>query len=86
MSGIGAERIAELDKYTGELLNLVPDAVKSYGALSKAAQTPGALDREIKELIASPRAAMAAPPIAAAGRCRSPLLRHGADGLWHSRR
>ena len=52
MSGTGAERIAELDKYSLELLHLVPDAVKSYGALSKAAQTPGALDRKTKELIA----------------------------------
>jgi len=52
MSGSGAERIAELDRYSRELLHLVPDAVKSYGALSKAAQTPGALNHKTKELIA----------------------------------
>jgi len=52
MSGSGADRIAELDRYSRELLHLVPDAVKSYGALSKAAQTPGALDHKTKELIA----------------------------------
>lgn len=52
MSGPGAERIAELDRYSRELLHLVPDAVKSYGALGKAAQTPGALDHKTKELIA----------------------------------
>ncbi len=35
-----ADRIAELDKATLELRELVPDAVNAFGALSKAAQTP----------------------------------------------
>ena len=47
-----AERIAGLDAYSKELHALVPDAVGAYGALSRAAQKPGALDRKSKELIA----------------------------------
>jgi AhpD family alkylhydroperoxidase len=52
MSGKYAERIAEMDAYVGQLLKLVPESVKAYGGLSKAAQTPGALDTKTKELIA----------------------------------
>lgn len=47
-----SERIAETDAYVGQLLKMVPDSVKAYGGLSKAAQTPGALDHKTKELIA----------------------------------
>jgi len=52
MSGKYAERIAEVDGHVGQLLKLVPESVKAYGGLSKAAQTPGALDAKTTELIA----------------------------------
>jgi AhpD family alkylhydroperoxidase len=52
MTGKFAERIADVDGYVGQLLQLVPDSVKAYGGLSKAAQAPGALDHKTKELIA----------------------------------
>lgn len=52
MSGKFAERIAGVDSYVGQLLQMVPDSVKAYGGLSKAAQSPGALDTKTKELIA----------------------------------
>ena len=52
MSGKFADRIAGVDSYVGELRQMVPDSVKAYGGLSKAAQTPGALDHKTKELIA----------------------------------
>lgn len=41
------ERVAELDEYYRELRGLVPDAM-----MTKAAQTPGALDQKTKELLA----------------------------------
>jgi AhpD family alkylhydroperoxidase len=52
MTGKFADRIAGVDGYVGQLLQMVPDSVKSYGALSKSAQVPGALDAKTKELIA----------------------------------
>jgi AhpD family alkylhydroperoxidase len=52
MSGKFVDRIAGVDSYVGELRQMVPDSVKAYGGLSKAAQTPGALDHKTKELIA----------------------------------
>lgn len=52
MSGKFADRIAETDAYVSQLLHLVPDSVKAYGSVSKAAQVPGALDHKTKELIA----------------------------------
>ncbi len=52
MTGTFSSRIAETDAYVGQLLQLVPDAVKAYGGLSKTAQVPGALDHKTKELIA----------------------------------
>ncbi len=45
-------RIAEVDEYALKLRDLVPDTMKAFGALSRAAQTPGALDAKTKELIA----------------------------------
>jgi AhpD family alkylhydroperoxidase len=45
-------RIAELDEYAIELRKLIPDTVAAFGALSKAAQAPGELDKKTKELIA----------------------------------
>lgn len=52
MTGKAADRIAGVDAYVGQLLQMVPDAVKAYGSLSKTAQVPGALDHRTKELIA----------------------------------
>lgn len=52
MSGKATDRIAGIDAYVGQLLQMVPDSVKAYGGLSKAAQIPGALDHKTKELIA----------------------------------
>jgi AhpD family alkylhydroperoxidase len=52
MTGKAADRIAGVDAYVGQLLQMVPDAVKAYGSLSKTAQVPGALDHKTKELIA----------------------------------
>lgn len=52
MSGEYADRIAGVDAYVRDLLEMVPDTVKAYGGLSKAAQVPGALDHKTKELIA----------------------------------
>lgn len=45
-------RIAEVDEYALKLRELIPDTMKGFGGLSKAAQTPGALDAATKELIA----------------------------------
>ena len=52
MSEKSADRIANVDAYVSQLLEMVPESVKAYGRLSKAAQTPGALDTKTKELIA----------------------------------
>lgn len=54
-------RIAEVDEYAIKLRDLIPDTISGFGALSKAAQTPGALDRKTKEIVAV--------AIAVAGRC-----------------
>lgn len=45
-------RIAEIDEYALKLRDLIPDTMKAFGGLSKAAQTPGALDAKTKELLA----------------------------------
>jgi AhpD family alkylhydroperoxidase len=52
MSGSSRERVAELDKYSRELVQLVPDAIKAFGTLSREAQKAGDLDHKAKELIA----------------------------------
>jgi AhpD family alkylhydroperoxidase len=52
MAGKFADRIADVDAHVGQLLDMVPEPVKAYGRLSKAAQQPGALDTKTKELIA----------------------------------
>ena len=38
--------------YTGELRRAVPGVMQGFGALAKAATTPGAVDAKTKELIA----------------------------------
>jgi AhpD family alkylhydroperoxidase len=52
MSGSATDRIADIDAHVAKLLELIPEPVKIYGRLSKAAQLPGALDHKTKELIA----------------------------------
>jgi AhpD family alkylhydroperoxidase len=47
-----SETIREVDAYAIELRALIPDTLQAFGGLSRAAQTPGALDRKVKELIA----------------------------------
>jgi AhpD family alkylhydroperoxidase len=45
-------RIAEVDEYALKLRALIPDTMNAFGALTRAAQKPGALDAKTKELIA----------------------------------
>lgn len=45
-------RIAEIDEYSIELRKLIPEAVSAFGALSRAAQATGSLDKKTKELLA----------------------------------
>ena len=62
------EIIGEVDEYAIELRKLIPDTLTGFGALSRAAQTPGALDRKTKELIAL--------AIAVSGRCEACIGYH----------
>ncbi len=55
------EIIKDVDAYALELRALIPDTLKAFGEMSRAAQKPGALDRKTKELIAL--------AIAVSGRC-----------------
>jgi AhpD family alkylhydroperoxidase len=52
MSGRFSESIREVDAYAIELRGLIPDTLQAFGGLARAAQTPGVLDRKVKELIA----------------------------------
>lgn len=52
MPGKFTDRIAEVDASAAQLRQLIPDTVKAFGQLSRAAQTAGALDVKTKELIA----------------------------------
>lgn len=45
-------RRREIDAYALELKKLIPEVTAGFAALSRAAQTPGALDGKTKELIA----------------------------------
>lgn len=45
-------RIHDIDEYALKLRDLIPETMKAYGALGRAAQTQGALDPKTKELIA----------------------------------
>ena len=73
MTGTFSGRIAETDAYVGQLLQLVPDAVKAYGGLSKAAQVNGALDHKTKELIAL--------AISVATRCEGCIAYHARNSV-----
>jgi len=44
--------IKETDACAGELRKLIPGAFTAFGALSRTAQAPGALDAKTKELLA----------------------------------
>ncbi|HEX9171965.1 MAG TPA: carboxymuconolactone decarboxylase family protein [Telluria sp.] len=47
-----AELTASVSKQLGELRNDIPEVMKGFGDLAKAATRDGALDRKTKELIA----------------------------------
>ena len=44
--------ITRIGAYTGELRRAVPSVMQGFGALSKAATAPGAIDPKTKELVA----------------------------------
>lgn len=62
------EIIKDVDAYAIKLKALIPDVLAGFGALSRAAQTPGALDRKTKELMAL--------AIAVSGRCDACIAHH----------
>ncbi|MFT3728112.1 MAG: carboxymuconolactone decarboxylase family protein [Terricaulis sp.] len=61
-------RIVELDEYAKQLRELIPDTMAGFSALSRAAQSDGALDCKTKELIAV--------AIAVADRCEACIAYH----------
>jgi AhpD family alkylhydroperoxidase len=63
-----AELIKDTDAYAIQLRELIPETLAAFGALSRAAQTPGALDRKTKELIAL--------ALAVGGRCDACIAYH----------
>jgi AhpD family alkylhydroperoxidase len=63
----------EIDAYALQLKALIPETLSAFGHLSRAAQTPGALDRKTKELIAL--------SIAVAGRCDGCIGYHAKGAL-----
>lgn len=52
MTQSNVTRIAELDETALRLKEMAPEMAQAFGALCRAAQSPGALDRKTKELIA----------------------------------
>jgi AhpD family alkylhydroperoxidase len=52
MIGKYLARIQDIDDYALKLRDLIPETMKAYGALGRAAQAQGALDPKTKELIA----------------------------------
>lgn len=67
------EIVHEIDAYALELKALIPETLSAFGRLTHAAQTPGALDRKAKELIAL--------SIAVAGRCDGCIGYHARGAL-----
>ena len=66
-------RITEIDEYARELRKLIPDAVAAFADLSKTAQSPGALDKKTKELVAL--------AISVALRCEGCIAYHARGAL-----
>jgi len=62
------EIIKDVDAYALELRALIPDTMKAFGDISRAAQKPAALDRKIKELMAL--------AIAVSGKCDACIAYH----------
>jgi len=62
------EIIKDVDAYALELRTLIPDTMKAFGEISRAAQKPGALDRKTKELMAL--------AIAVSGQCDACIAYH----------
>jgi AhpD family alkylhydroperoxidase len=60
--------IKETDARAVQLRELIPETLAAFGALSRAAQTPGILDRKTKELIAL--------ALAVGGRCDACIAYH----------
>ena len=60
--------IKDVDKYALELRQLIPDTMKGFGEISRAAQKLGALDRKTKELMAL--------AIAVSGQCDACIAYH----------
>jgi AhpD family alkylhydroperoxidase len=67
------ETVASIDEYALKLKALIPDTLSAFGRLSHAAQTPGALDRKTKELMAL--------AIAVATRCDGCIGYHARGAL-----
>jgi AhpD family alkylhydroperoxidase len=65
--------IKDTDAAAGELRKLIPDTLSAFGALSRAAQTPGVLDGKTKELIAL--------AISVATRCEACIAYHARGAL-----
>jgi AhpD family alkylhydroperoxidase len=62
------EIIKDVDAYALELRTLIPDTMKAFGEISRAAQKPGALDRKTRELMAL--------AIAVSGQCDACIAYH----------
>ena len=68
MSKQFGEIIKDVDSYAIQLRSLIPDTMKAFGEISRAAQKPGALDRKTKELMAL--------AIAVSGQCDACIAYH----------
>jgi len=62
------EIIKDVDAYAIELKALIPETMKAFGEISRAAQKPGTLDRKTKELMAL--------AIAVSGQCDACIAYH----------
>jgi AhpD family alkylhydroperoxidase len=62
------EIIKDVDAYALELRRLIPDTMKAFGEISRAAQQSGALNRKTKELMAL--------AIAVSGQCDACIAYH----------
>jgi len=62
------EIIRDVDAYAIELRELIPEPMKAFGEISRAAQRTGALERKIKELMAL--------AIAVSGQCDACIAYH----------
>ena len=68
MSGKFAQIIQEVDAQAIELGGLIPETLRAFSGLTRAAQNSGALDHKVKELIAL--------AIAVSSRCEACIAYH----------